>query len=796
MIEEKPNSFFEKRMSLLGVTDELNTIDAMFYNSETAKNEYRPFKIFRPSEKGIEIHLTTLERIPINYAKDGARWKTNKFFITRLENPIVKDGNEMKYELPKGAGTFPFFPPQVISEFEKEGEVHTLVLTEGYFKAFKGAMHGLMIIGLSSISHFQQKNEAGLYPDIIKFIKKKKVKRVIWLQDGDCINITSKEITDGTDLYKRPNLFFASALAFKRYLDDFEDVEKYVAHPLSEEIKGNPKGLDDLLIAYPKEIDSIIADLLTVGKRESSYFFRENITFSPGKFQRYLRLDNVKDFYLYHIEKRKDLKGKEFVFNGTRYKYNEAKNECEVIVPGEAKNYFRVGDQYYEYVSIPNKYNILEKVFRSRYKTTITDDHGKNFCKFIPKYKAFCNVPDHTNYQKVIYNNFNIYAPFEHEPEEGEYGTILSFLGHIFGTGNIHFTHPKTGEKTTISELDLGLDYMQLLYTNPTQILPILCLVSKENNTGKTTFAKLLKMIFTQNVAIVGNADISDNFNASWASKLIVICDEAKIDKQIVVEKVKSLSTADKIMMNSKGKDHVELDFFAKFIFITNHEENFIYASDDDVRYWVRKVPVIKDLNVTMLENMLEEIPAFLHALDKRSMKTERLHRAWFSPQLIKTDALKKVIAHSQPTIEKEIRSRLRDMFLDFDVEEILMTKKAIHKEFFNGKYEDNYLEQVLKDRIKADTYHIMIKNDEGNDVPSYITKRHSYPKWEKVHDNGTEEIKRVDVNDNGRPYVFKRRNFVEAENQLIINYDSELDQLNKIMNENSKKNPKDDLPF
>ena len=42
---------------------------------------------------------------------------------------------------------------------------------------------------------------------------------------------------------------------------------------------------------------------------------------------------------------------------------------------------------------------------------------------------------------------------------------------------------------------ELGLDYVQLLYQQPTQILPILCLVSKKNETGKTTFAKWLKVL-------------------------------------------------------------------------------------------------------------------------------------------------------------------------------------------------------------------------------------------------------------------------------------------------------------
>src|SRR5205085_128408 len=116
----------------------------------------------------------------------------------------------------------------------------------------------------------------------------------------------------------------------------------------------------------------------------------------------------------------------------------------------------------------------------------------------------------------------------------------------------VHYKNPKSGKDLNTEYYQLGLDYMQLLYTRPTQKLPILCLVSRENETGKSTFAMLLKNIFTANAAVVGNADLADNFNAHWASKLLIVCDETKIDKQSVVEKVKSLSTADKIMMNAK----------------------------------------------------------------------------------------------------------------------------------------------------------------------------------------------------------------------------------------------------
>ncbi len=80
--------------------------------------------------------------------------------------------------------------------------------------------------------------------------------------------------------------------------------------------------------------------------------------------------------------------------------------------------------------------------------------------------------------------------PIDHEPVEGDFPDIESILQHVFG-----------------EQYQLGLDYMQLLYTQPTQKLPILLLVSSERNTGKTTFLNFLKHIFQDNVTFNTNEE-------------------------------------------------------------------------------------------------------------------------------------------------------------------------------------------------------------------------------------------------------------------------------------------------
>lgn len=798
---QTPAEYFEQRMNALGVTAAMNQVQVWQYNDEKKENELVPVPIFKEGDLGIKIYITTLGRLQIPFTKQGAKWKHDRYNVTRLITPRIKaNGDSQKYDIPKGQGTYPFFHPDTIAKFEAGTEIETLFITEGFFKAFKGCMHGLDVVGVSSITHLKDKDSGKLHSDIRQLIRTCKVKRVVWLTDGDCLNISGKEITEKRDLYTRPKLFFSSATLFQDLLSDF-DCEKWFAHILSEEVEGQPKGLDDLLCALPGSVDEVVADLKTFGKSTASYqyAYKCNITYGTHKLHKYFNLNSVNEFYLFHVERRKDLKGAEFKWNGTHYQWDEDKNECKVIVPAEASDYFRVGDQYHEFIEIPNKYGEVEKTFHRRQKSTIMDDHGKEIIRHVPRYKAFCSVPDHLNYQQVIHNNFNLYAPFEWEPAEEDCSdqdvpATMEFLRHVFGTSDIEFKRPGH-EKRIINELDLGLDYLQLLYQKPTQILPILCLVSKENGTGKTTLGKWLKLLYTANCAIVGNAELADNFNASWASKLLIICDEAKIDKQIVVEKVKSLSTADKVLMNAKGKDHVEIDFFGKFIFFTNNEESFIPATEDDVRFWVRKVPVIKNLKVDVLQQMHDEIPAFLNFLNKRKMVTEMTHRAWIDPQLLKTDALKRVIAYSKSTVEKELRVFFRDKFFDFGIETLFMTRQAIHKECFNMRYEANYMERVLKESLKLDQYHVYKYDgkrfdslEEAGDyaeklgrnrdeatlqaVKEYKPHRHTYPKWSD--EKNESERKRLDVNDNGRHYIIHRHQFLTAEEIENLQLDPE----------------------
>jgi hypothetical protein len=80
----------------------------------------------------------------------------------------------------------------------------------------------------------------------------------------------------------------------------------------------------------------------------------------------------------------------------------------------------------------------------------------------------------------------------------------------------------------------------------------------------------------------------------------------------------------------------------AKFILCSNNEDSFIQIEPGETRYWVRKVNRIKNINVNLLEELIEEIPSFLFFISNRELSTKSQSRMWFTAKQIRTEALTK----------------------------------------------------------------------------------------------------------------------------------------------------------
>jgi len=737
---QQPSYFDQRIFGELGLTPEQITRPLQWPAIHDMKS-WHDTKLFDQDKEGnILITVFDVDRNVVTYKPDQKekeyynRYKP--YQITRYKTPKTfadKTGtvDTQKYHIPKGAGTHPYFPYILCEKYAKAEKINTLILTEGAFKATKGALCGLDMVGFSSITHNKDKETQTMYADVLKIIKKCDVENIIILFDGDCRQISTKDLEAKRELSRRPKGFFNQIIKCRELLKDL-DKNIWFATIKSDELKNNPKGIDDLLISENENTQAVVEDLLVIS-RPNHFFKKIDVTYNTGKLYKWFNLSKVEEFYNFH---QQAIGTKQFMFSGAVYEYDEEKEELKKIVPAEAKNYVRVGDKYCEFVLVPNKYNQLEKQLHTRQKRTIIDDYGVKFLDHIPKYKAFCNVPNHVHYQPVISDCFNRYYEFEHEPEEGECPLTLDFLQHIFG-----------------EQYELGIDYIQLLYQQPQQKLPILCLVSRENKTGKSTFVELMKAIFTNNCATIGNAELSDQFNAVWATRLIIACEESFIDKKIVVEKIKALSTGNKIIMNQKGIDHVEVDFFGKFILCSNNEENFIIASKQDTRYWVRKIPMPQKEQVNLLKLMIQEIPHFLYFLNKRKLSTENKSRMWFSIEDIHTEAFDQLAEHNLREAAKEIRDKVRQFFFDFNEDVLHITTKQIKENMLNNRYSLGYIKTECKNSFGVD----FLKDESGEPVITWFTY-----KWKEYIDTENSGYF-IDKKSkwNGQALVFNREKFL-----------------------------------
>lgn len=357
--------------------------------------------------------------------------------------------------------------------------------------------------------------------------------------------------------------------------------------------------------------------------------------------------------------------------------------------------YIRVGTTYYKLIERPqisgDKITSLVKWSRE----IIIQDHGKKIIYDIPKYDGFCCIPNHLKYQKTIENFYNIYNEIPYQPSVSEalindIPFSISFLQHIFG-----------------NQVDLGLDYLKILLENPTQILPILCLVSKERATGKTTFLKWMKEIFGRNMTYIKGDSFNSQFNSDWASMLLIAIDEVFFDRKEITERLKYLSTTNKDKLENKGKDREEIDFFGKFILCSNNEDNFIQIDENEIRFWVLKINPIKLENTEFLQNLISEIPQFLSFLIHRKFHSQKKSRMWFSPDEIKTKALQKLVFKNGNKLEAKIVELLYEFFESNEVQEISVVPQDIlnmlNRMFRQLNFSRNDVRTILKDKWKLE---------------------------------------------------------------------------------------------
>jgi len=366
-------SYFQKRMQELGIDPESYIIRERYWEHSSTQSEQpdeiREHKVFEEEDDGsIRINYFTRTGRYAVYKKPGSKSSTRYHQIRHIPGTIDKRGNEIRYRIPRGGGTAPFIPPGLVEKFAAKKTIQTLVLTEGAFKAAKGDLHGLDIIGLPSITHFKDSNTHELHYDVKEIMKVCKVQNVLWLHDGDCRRLTRKfpEENPDVDLYTRPNGFYRTIWNIKKLFEDYRGVGIFYASIKSDEIEGDPKGLDDLYVHFQglhkkifEERCNEIRNELNKSSLSCSYFHKFDVTHRLDHVRQWYALQNQDQFYLFHQGKIRD---KEFIYNGTKYKYNAENGRCDILVARETKDYVRVGTDYYKWINRPNPHGVTDRV--------------------------------------------------------------------------------------------------------------------------------------------------------------------------------------------------------------------------------------------------------------------------------------------------------------------------------------------------------------------------------------------------------------------------------------------------
>ncbi len=355
--------------------------------------------------------------------------------------------------------------------------------------------------------------------------------------------------------------------------------------------------------------------------------------------------------------------------------------------------FIEVGGQIRKLSSVTKADGEKEEIYIPWPKDSLYRAYGKDFVnetifKEMPKLDGETLRPDHLNYNLVVDRYLNTYHPLKYKPMPGpDWRHIDELFHHIFE-----------------NQYELGLDYVQILYTKPMQKLPLLLLLSRENNTGKSTFCNFLKKVFGDNATGMNSEGLRSRFTSTWVNKLLVFVEEKLLDKDSDCDMIKNLVTGFSTQSEAKGKDRKEVPLFAKLIMTSNNIYTPIVIHEDDTRTWIRDVPTLPKKvpgSPDFLTECEKEIPYFLDFLLHRQLSTQCEDRLWFSPERLRTTAWQRIVNACRSNMEKQLTEILLDIMDTFNIDVLrysvvnIVEMLAIDK----TKTDRVAVKQLLKDR-------------------------------------------------------------------------------------------------
>lgn len=316
------------------------------------------------------------------------------------------------------------------------------------------------------------------------------------------------------------------------------------------------------------------------------------------------------------------------------------------------------------------------------------------------------NAPYFTGYTTKMPDNFkyvwrygsklngNKPLPFDIEGVQGDCSLILKTVEHVCGQYS-----------------EAILEYIKIMIERPWVKLPIVMLLSKENETGKSSLLELIGMILGANAKKIRTIDITGRFNGPWVTKQFVYVDEQGVghDKWAQTPIIKDLCTAEKGTAEGKGIPTSEVDINVKLWLASNDIWDGTPIEATDTRIWPIQVPRLK--KGTMMNRneykrkMYQQIPAFLHYLRNNIEIANSKHRLHFDPKMYSSEFKQSLIDANRSSLSKDINGIFRRVFYEHNIvnnrttptTEFLITITAIKSMLGKPNLKTNHIEMTIR---------------------------------------------------------------------------------------------------